>query len=597
MKKILFLVALFTLMGGVNSVKAKTLDVDLSKLPASSENTTWSWDAGTSTGTFAWSNTSWNSMELYGSGNYSAYQTLNLVTAAGTADHFRIIVKFTNGTGQLTINPVAVGTTSITLLDHMSLADLANIQTIRLSGANDATGDITVSSIYLEGPDVNYIEASEIIEAPSGTTDAKSLTGSESDWQRTDYPAALGDNTILFGNGDGGAESTHQSISGYDYMNFAVTNVSSGADFVLRVWVWDGSKVVTLYPHLVSEAAEVGDWTSLNKITSAGDYTVKVTSYNDLKGVKSLAYWQGSAGTITVKDAFMSTGDPAVYVPSGKYSLVGEVAGAASLTSALADANAIFYDATGVTGTSVDLTSVANSNALFKANSGALANTSNVIVGSTCASLELTDGNYPFKAPADFTATSVSYNRTFTVDQPSTVCLPFALAEEEVAAAGTFYELTDYSAETLTFSEVATTAAYKPYLFKAKVAEPFTSYSGKAVGETPADLSVTAGDATMTGTMARQSVNGKYGWNSANGAFSKATSDAVTIDPFRAYITINGASSARVAARFVGGSVTGINEVSEAQNVLNPDGKYIENGKIVIVKNGVKYNAAGAKLY
>ena len=100
----------------------------------------------------------------------------------------------------------------------------------------------------------------------------------------------------------------------------------------------------------------------------------------------------------------------------------------------------------------------------------------------------------------------------------------------------------------------------------------------------------------MTGTMARQSVNGKYGWNSADGVFSKATSDAVTIDPFRAYITISGGGLARVAPRFVGGSVTGINEVSETQNVLNPDRKYIENNNIVIVKNGVKYNAAGQLL-
>jgi hypothetical protein len=208
----------------------------------------------------------------------------------------------------------------------------------------------------------------------------------------------------------------------------------------------------------------------------------------------------------------------------------------------------------------------------------------------------LTDGANNFKAPADFTATSVSYDRTFTVDQPSTVCLPFALTAEQVTEAGTFYELTGYSDNTLTFSEVATTEAYKPYLFKAAKANPFTSYSGKAVGATPADLSVTAGGATMTGTMARQSVNGKYGWNSADGVFSKATSDAVTIDPFRAYITISGAGSARMAARFVSGSVTGINEVSETQNVLNPDRKYIENGKIVIVKNGVKYNAAGQLL-
>ena len=82
MKKFLFLIALFTLMGGVNSVKAKILDVNLSALPEGSENTTWN----NSTKTFAWSGTSYNSTQLFGADNYSAYSTLNLKTAAGTAE-------------------------------------------------------------------------------------------------------------------------------------------------------------------------------------------------------------------------------------------------------------------------------------------------------------------------------------------------------------------------------------------------------------------------------------------------------------------------------------------------------------------------------
>ena len=81
------------LVAGVEWANSATLEVNLSGLPASSENTTWAWNSGTSTGTFAWSGTNWNSTQLYGSGDYSAYTTLNLVTAEGTADHFRIIIK------------------------------------------------------------------------------------------------------------------------------------------------------------------------------------------------------------------------------------------------------------------------------------------------------------------------------------------------------------------------------------------------------------------------------------------------------------------------------------------------------------------------
>ena len=323
----------------------------------------------------------------------------------------------------------------------------------------------------------------------------------------------------------------------------------------------------------------------------------KVEKYDEkvaLQGIKSAASWIENA----VKD-IVAYKTPAVN--AAKYTLTGSGMQLAETVAALADASATCIDATGVTGITTNtaagrtLLTSANPNCLFlgKVGNGYLSNTKNVVDGDACDNLELSDGNYSFKASADFTATSASYDRTFTVDQPSTVCLPFALSASEVTAAGTFYELKSYSEGTLTFTQVDATDAYKPYLFKAAKANPFSGYSGKAIDATPADLSVTKGDATMTGTMARQSVNGKYGWDSADGAFSKATTDEVTIDPFRAYISITGESLARVATLFVDSSVTGINEVSNSEDVKNFEGKVFENGKIYIFKKGMKFNANG----
>ena len=328
----------------------------------------------------------------------------------------------------------------------------------------------------------------------------------------------------------------------------------------------------------------------------------KVEKYEEkvaLQSIKSAGWGQNN-----IVNNIVVYKTPAANVP--QYTLTGSGMQLAETVAALADATATCIDATGVTGITTNseegrtLLTSANPNCLFlgKVGNGYLSNTKNVVDGDACANLELTDGNYSFKASADFTATSASYDRTFTVDQPSTVCLPFALSAEEVTAAGTFYELTSYSAGVLTFTPVATTAAYKPYLFKAATANPFSGYSDKAIDATPADLSVIAGDATMTGTMARQSVNGCYGWNSADGAFSKATTDEVIIDPFRAYISISG-GLARVAALFIDSSVTGINEVSnseEVKSVKNFEGKVFENGKIYIFKKGMKFNAAGAQV-
>ena len=73
----------------------------------------------------------------------------------------------------------------------------------------------------------------------------------------------------------------------------------------------------------------------------------------------------------------------------------------------------------------------------------------------------------------------------------------------------------------------------------------------------------------------------------------------VSCNPFRAYFTIPGETSARISLNFDGEDVTGITlqEVeSESENAGMKDGKYFENGRIVIVKNGVKYSVNGSIL-
>lgn len=444
-------------------------------------------------------------------------------------------------------------------------------------GARNTTGSLTITSVEFYS---SVMSANPGEEAPmSGLTNYHK---NGDIWETTGYTPNYRVN-----------ESTGAAYFGVDWSGENCQNYSDV----------EGYKAIRIYsegdntPRAMFFKSDASGQQAFNFTWNAKGYYELLLSnvYASVSNYKLISVRPASGTTSSISGIYMIVNNPIYdYVISGKGVMTS------SVTAALADANATSYDATGVTATDVDLTSVANPNALFKANSGALSNTNNVIIDGTCANLVLTDGANNFKAPAGFTATSVSYDRTFTVDQASTVCFPFALTQDECDAAGVFYELTDFDGTTLTFTEVTSggTTAYKPYLFKAASTNPFTSYSSKAVGATPADLSVSVneGAAVMTGTMARQSVNGKYGWNSVGGAFSIATSDAVTIDPFRAYITISGGGLARVAARFVGDSVTGIDEVSETQNVLNPDRKYIENNNIVIVKNGVKYNAAGQLL-
>ena len=358
---------------------------------------------------------------------------------------------------------------------------------------------------------------------------------------------------------------------------------------------------------LFNRQTEGGAPTEVHVTPSVDGTLLDLTSYefvhlNAIKVVNG-----GGATTVTNITLIDSSVDSSVdYILSGD---IKDGSFSSSATSALADASATSYNTLGVTGSGVKLNAT-NKNALFKANSGVLSNT-NVIVSGTCTNLELTDGNYPFKAPSDFEAERVSYDRSFTVGKASTVCLPFELSKEEAHTAGTFYTLTAYADGTLTFTEIGEddgTEAYKPYLFKAASETPFSAYTNKEIAETPATFTGTTVEGyTLTGVLtgstdvaADHAGETVYGWSANSGEEEGKfvqVGTGVSIDPFRAYVVYNGGSVlARMAARFVGGSVTGIDEVSEAQGFNNFEGKVFENGKIVIYKKGVKFNANGARL-
>ena len=195
-----------------------------------------------------------------------------------------------------------------------------------------------------------------------------------------------------------------------------------------------------------------------------------------------------------------------------------------------------------------------------------------------------------------FLVRSEAYDRSFTADQTSTVWLPFALTAEEVAAIdGKFYELTAATSSSLTFSEVSgATEAYKPYIFVANTTgTPFSGMKEKTV-VAPKTCSYTVGTATFVGSMKDTKVpSGAYGYNSINGNFSKTTSDAVTIAPFRAYITVSGGAGAQSLDIDLGGT-TGIStmktQVKDNDNTIyNLNGQRVGTDyKGIVIKNGKK---------
>lgn len=198
---------------------------------------------------------------------------------------------------------------------------------------------------------------------------------------------------------------------------------------------------------------------------------------------------------------------------------------------------------------------------------------------------------------------NVSYDRVFTKDRPSTVCLPFALTAEELAKVGKAYTLSAVSGSKATFTPVQSIEAYKPYLLipsdDGKLLENIAA--AKDIADVPdeAKTSVSGGYSFVGTLQAKESVKQEgmevYGFSANEGKFVHASAKA-SIDAFRAYISVPTALST-AASRSIDldfGGTTGINEIQNAHSssaaaTYDVAGKRVDkNYKGVVIRNGKK---------
>lgn len=224
----------------------------------------------------------------------------------------------------------------------------------------------------------------------------------------------------------------------------------------------------------------------------------------------------------------------------------------------------------------------------------------NVVIGSTCNELKLTDG-VEATIPFDFTANKVTYTRALTANDVSTTCLPYSLSSNSDV---TFYELTDVKSTTLIFNQVATTEPNKPYLVVPNTAN---ASLGKQVS-----TSISSGNADETGITGYKMIGTKTRINrdDALGFFilqdnnewkqiTTASPATVYIPAYRGYIA--GGASARLLYEL--NETDGTTRIRSIQTVdadgsekwydMNGrrllgkpvgTGAYIVNGKKVIIK-------------
>ena len=205
----------------------------------------------------------------------------------------------------------------------------------------------------------------------------------------------------------------------------------------------------------------------------------------------------------------------------------------------------------------------------------------------------------PTYAPGTYP--NVSIGRSIAADTWSTLVLPVNMP---VPGGWTVKKMDSYDTENgLTFAAVEDDGieAGKPYMVT--VGAPASNIVASNVAVTDLTLSpIVNNGLSMKGVYEAGtvpvSVEGYTRYVVSGNQMRKVTSK-VNIKPFRAYFELIGSSSpARLVISFDGEDPTGINavEATETEASTLKDGKYLIEGKIVLVKNGVKYDANGKKL-
>ena len=205
----------------------------------------------------------------------------------------------------------------------------------------------------------------------------------------------------------------------------------------------------------------------------------------------------------------------------------------------------------------------------------------------TSASINIPKGTYNYVY--SITAYSSTVSKTITDAGWATLCSDKALDFSEVSGLKAYIITGTESGSTLALTQVTSVPANTGILLQGPAAEyaiPVVASAdpvsgNKLVGVTSdTPIEANAGYVLMDETAG-------VGFYQNNKAF--------TVGANTAYLPADFASEAR-SAYFLEG-VTAVEAVEAAAEAKAKEGKFIENGKLVIVKNGQKFNAAGAKLY
>jgi len=188
--------------------------------------------------------------------------------------------------------------------------------------------------------------------------------------------------------------------------------------------------------------------------------------------------------------------------------------------------------------------------------------------------------------------------RAIASDGYYTICLPNEVPADKITGAKVY----DISGVRKTGDNVTAVAlrevtenlpAGRPFIIEGTSDMFAVSYTGEATSVVHEAVGL-VGNLSSTGLDVPQ---GCYIISSDN-KLHKVVGATATVGQYRAYINLENVDEASSSAKEINifeDDVTGINEVSSLKSQVL--GKYLENGRIVIVKNGKKFNTNGQEIF
>ena len=373
-------------------------------------------------------------------------------------------------------------------------------------------------------------------------------------------------------------------------------------------------------------AANVTHTITINKATPTVTAWPTIAAVTYGASLEQALVWVGGtasvAGIFAITDSYNAADVPnagthtynVTFTPSetNKYNIVS--GGSATLVVNKADQVLTwdFADCTLLPGQTLELNATATCGAMTYLVSGAAISVS----GTTLTAME--EGTVSIKATHagnenynaiespeyTITVSASGYTRSVTNGNYGTICLPYGSSNYSGAE---FYEIAyaeikDGDATGLYLDQIeegAALVAGKPYIFKATADILIITYEG-AMATTPV-----AGEAGLTGTLVDIAAGGVLVGNYiiAQNKFWDASAENY-LNANRAYInkTIllqTEPKSPAPGRRRVSMGETGENAATDVENSQLPminSQKLIENGQLIIIRDGVKYNAQGQKL-